>query len=158
MKVKYLLPHRYKKFGWLILLPSLLIGLYVFTTHPEPEFLDAKVFALVDEDIFEDPEYFKVVNNNILDELIGVLIIVGAILVAFSREKVEDEFITKIRLESLVWATYINYAILLVSLILIYYIAFLSVMILNMFALLLFFIIKFHWEIWKLNKSLSYAE
>lgn len=35
----------------------------------------------------------------------------SSILVAFSKEKLEDEYISKIRLEFLVWSVYLNYAI-----------------------------------------------
>jgi len=52
---------------------------------------------------------------NLTNTIIGILFILGAVMVAFAKEKHEDEFIAKIRLESFLWATYINYAILLFS-------------------------------------------
>ena len=63
-----------------------------------------------------------------------------------------DEMISKIRLESLVWATYINYGILLLAMIFVYDMSFLWVMILNMFTILIFFIIRFNWQILKFKK------
>jgi hypothetical protein len=57
--------------------------------------------------------FFKFIENSILDEILTIGIIVGGILVGFSKLKEEDEMISKIRYESLVWATYLNYAIIL---------------------------------------------
>lgn len=158
MKTKYLFPHRYKKIGWVILIPSVLIGLITFFLDYEPGFFDARVFTLWDEGFFESTKIFTFTDNNILNELLGVLIITSSILVGFSKEKHEDEFIAKIRLESLVWATYINYAILLIGLILVYGLSFMWVMVFNMFTILLIFIIRFHWAVYKLNRTSSYAE
>jgi hypothetical protein len=85
------------------------------------------------------------VKNNVFDELIGLLLIAGGLFIAFSKEETEDEFIAKIRLESLVWATYFNYAILMLSVIFVYGMSFFGVLVFNMFTLLLFFIIRFNW-------------
>jgi hypothetical protein len=93
------------------------------------------------------------VNNNILNEIVGVLIILSSIFVAFSKEKEEDEYILKIRLESLVWAVYVNYGILLISLLFIYDFSFLYVMIFNMFTVIIFFIIRFYWQLNKLKNE-----
>ena len=73
----------------------------------------------------------------------------------FSKEKDEDEFIAKMRLESLVWATYVNYSILLLALIFVFGIAFFWVMAANMFTLLFFFIIRFHWVMTRARKNLA---
>ena len=75
-----------------------------------------------------------------------------------SKEKIEDEYIAKTRLESLVWATYLNYCILLLALLFVYDMAFFWVMIFNMFTLLLFFIVRFNYLIFKLNKTESHEE
>jgi hypothetical protein len=53
--------------------------------------------------------FIGIVNNNILNEILGVVIILSLLVVAFSKEKSEDEYISKIRLESLVWSVYLNY-------------------------------------------------
>src|SRR6266436_8925278 len=46
-----------------------------------------------------------------------LMVLVGLFLVAFSKEKIEDEQIVQLRLDSLRWAIYLNYAILLFGLI-----------------------------------------
>ena len=158
MKLNYLFPNRFKKIGLIILIPSLILGLITLITDLEPTFLDLNVPAIFVNDIFGDQEFLGFTENNILNEICGALLITSLILVAFSKEKQEDELIAKIRLESLVWATYLNYGILLFAMLFVYELSFLWVMIFNMFTILMFFIIRFNWQVIKLNKSLSYEE
>ena len=117
----------------------------------EPNFLNMTVPSFFKNEIFQPKQFFSFVQNNMLNELLGMSIIIGAILVSFSKEKSEDEYITKIRLESLVWAVYISYGILFISFILFYDTTFFLAMIINMFTVLLFFIIRFNWQISKLK-------
>ncbi len=158
MNTNYLFPHRYKKIGWAVLIPSVILGLVHMIFNYEPAFLNIPVFALLDDGFLEKIKLFSFTENNIFDELLGVFIILSSLLVAFSKEVHEDEFIAKIRLESLVRATYINYAILIFGLILVYSGAFLWVMVFNMFTILLIFIIRFHWAVYKLNRTPNYEE
>ena len=158
MKPNYLLPNSYKKIGWFLLIPALIVGLLALFgvfLFQDIKFLEVKVFSLYSSQIFGHKIKFGFIKNNISDEIISILIIIGGIFVAFSKEKHEDEFIAKIRMESLVWAIYVNYAILLLSIILIYDLEFLDVMIFNMFTILIFFIIRFYYILYKTNKTLS---
>ena len=158
MKVNYLFPNRYKRIGWFILIPSAIIGLVSLFYEYEPSFLNFNVPAIFVDDLFKDKQLFGMVQNNIFNEIFGILIIISALLVAFSKEKLEDEYISKIRLESLVWAVYVNYGILLFAFIFIFDFSFLWVMIFNMFTVLLFFVLRFNWQISKLEKSAGYEE
>jgi len=103
-------------------------------------------------------QFFEKIQNNILDELIFCLLVVSGILVGFSKNKVEDEMVSKIRLESLVWATYLNYVILFIGILFIYGTKFLSMLYINIFSLLFFFIIRFHWKLYQYNKMSSDEE
>lgn len=158
MKLNYLFPHEYKKIGWIILIPAVILGVIVVNYDLEPEVLDMNVPAIFVDEIMGDKFLFGMTENNVLNEIIGVVLILSFLMVAFSKERQEDELIAKIRLESLVWATYVNYAVLLFSMIFIYGMSFLWVMIFNMFTILLFFIIRFSWQVNKLNKSVSHEE
>jgi len=158
MKLNYLFSNRYKKIGLIILIPSLIFGLITVIYDLEPEILDLNVPAIFVNDIIGEEKLVGLTENNILNEICGALLIISLILVAFSKEEQEDELIAKIRLESLVWATYLNYGILLFAMLFVYELSFLWVMIFNIFTILLFFIIRFNWQVMKLNKSLSYEE
>ena len=158
MKLNYLFPNNYKKIGWLILIPSAIIGLITLILELEPNSLNFNVPTIFIDELLGDKHFFGIVNDNILNEILGTLIVLSSLLVAFSTEVSEDEYISKIRLESLVWAVYFNYAILLISFVFIFDLAFLWVMIFNMFTILLFFIIRFNWQISKLKKIAHYEE
>ena len=82
-----------------------------------------------------------------------LMVLVGLFLVAFSRERVEDEQIIQLRLDSLRWAIYLNYAILLFGLIFISGSESNHILMLNIWLPLLFFILRFQWVIYRLNRS-----
>jgi hypothetical protein len=86
----------------------------------------------------------------------SLLMVSGLFLVAFAKEKIEDEQILHIRLDSLRWAIYINYLVLIVSLVFIEDVG--HMLELNLYVPLIFFIIRFRWVIFRLNRSLSREE
>lgn len=158
MKTRYLFPNLFKKFGWILLIPSSIIGFIALVYEYEPSFLDFDVPAIFVNEVFGEQKLIGMVNNNILNEILGVLIIISSLLVAFSKEKQEDEYISKIRLESLVWSVYVNYGILIFTFLFIYDMSFFWVMIFNMFTVLLFFIIRFNVQLLMLKKSADHEE
>ncbi len=153
MKTRYLFPHACKPYAWagLIVSTLLLLVVYPLSGYPEYPFLNATVFALADGTF--GTTYFCLVKNNLTNEILMTLAIVSGILVGFSKEKTEDEFIAKIRLESLFWATYINYGFLLLSIWLVYGLPFLTVLSLNMCTFLWVFIIRFHFIMYRSKKE-----
>ncbi|HEY4651381.1 MAG TPA: hypothetical protein VIG72_08200 [Pontibacter sp.] len=93
MKTRYLFPHRYKILGWILLVPALIVGALAILSDCAIFELDTTVFALYDGRIFEKAKAFRLIGNNIFDELVAITAIVGGLLAAFSREKDEDEYI-----------------------------------------------------------------
>ena len=122
-----LFPHSFQRIGWVVFAISVAIGAYILFTDNTDSYL----------------------LNNIA--IIGTCI--GAILATCSRENVEDEMTGQIRLNSLLIALYINYAILIVCSLVIYDLDFLSVMLYNMFTILLIFMVVFRWKIWRVKKA-----
>lgn len=82
-----------------------------------------------------------------------LLVLVGLFLVAFSKEKIEDEHIVQLRLDSLRWAIYLNYAILLFSLVFTQGGDTKHILLLNIWLPLLFFILRFQWVLYKIKRS-----
>jgi hypothetical protein len=159
MKTRYLFPHSFKKVGWVLLIPSVLVGLLMTMEIVDFPELEMKVFNIAMLDIFNSQKPpVRWTENNVLDELVCIFIIVGALLVACSKEKTEDEYIAKIRLESLLLATYINYGLLVLAILLVYDMAFLSVMIYNMVTLLLIFLVRFNFILYRNTKANRYEE
>jgi hypothetical protein len=156
MKTHFLFPNQFKNTGWLLFVFSVLGTLFISVFNKSTDdYLNITVFSIYQDSIGEIPGFFKFIKNSIVDEILTVGIIVGGILVGFSKTKNEDEYISKIRYESLVWATYLNYGIVIFFTLFIYGLPYLNVLFYNMFTLLLFFIIRFHYMIYKLNKSIN---
>lgn len=144
MKANYLLPTKLKSIGWLLLGLGLVFGILILSNGYEVDRLTFEITALYSDPIVGQSGFFNSESNSLFDELTCLLIIVGGILVAFSKEKVEDEFISKLRRDSLVWALIVNYSILVLATIFVYGMTFFHVLVFNMFTPLLFFIIRFN--------------
>lgn len=119
----------------------------------EISFFDITVFGIHPQTLFSERLTIGFLENNILDEISGVLAIVGGCIFAFSKEKKEDEFINKIRLESLIWATYANYLLLLFAVLFVYDTTFFYAIVYNAITILIIFISRFQWSLSKLTKE-----
>jgi hypothetical protein len=84
-------------------------------------------------------------------------VFLGLLMIGFSKEKIEDEHIAKLRLESLQWAIVANYSILFYCFFFVSGTSVVSIVMLNLLTPIVFFIVRFRWKIWQLNK-LSKAE
>lgn len=127
-----LFPHSCQKWGWCIFAVGVIFGIYTLAS-------DYATSSLV---------------NNIA--IIGT--VAGAILATCSREKIEDELVRQVRLNSLLVALYVNYAVLIVCSLLVYDLDFLLVMMYNMFTILLIFMVVFRYRMWRLNKVVKDEE
>lgn len=152
---KLLLPNKYKKVGWFILIPATILGIILMFTSFESMSINAKVFAIFNNEILGKSQSFSFIYTNVTNTVVGILFIVGALLVGFSKEKNEDEFIENLRQSSLLWAVLVNYILLLFAFAFIYGTSFLSVMLYNMFTVLIIFIVRFNYVLYRNSKSVS---
>lgn len=128
-----LLPHRFKAIGLIILIPSSIYWLiWTIETY--------------DLDVLSSNRY-----NSYVEELLFTGLALGLLMIAFAREKAEDEYIMTLRLQSLQWAVLANATLLLLANWIFYGDHFLSVMIYNMLTVLIIFVIRFHYV---LNRKL----
>lgn len=155
MKRKLLLPHKYKAIGWIIFIPAVVLGIVSSFYDFHDLGIKVNVFAIQYDEIFGDQKIFTMVKTDITNTILGVLLIVGGLFVAFSREREEDEFIASLRLNSLLWAVLLNYLILLFCFLFIYGLSFLNVMAYNMFTTLVIFIARFHFLLYRNSKFKS---
>ena len=144
----YLFPNKFKApSGW-IFYPAILLGLYLYFTDGF-----GGVFVVPVPDLFGSDGLFNGgsgwMRNGILDELFTALIIVSGILHSFSKEKIEDELISKLRLDSLIWSLYVNYAIIILATLLIYDLEYISVLTFNLFTIILFFNLRLRYSLHK---------
>src|SRR4051812_9463976 len=124
MKTNYLFLNAFKKPSLIVfILTSCLVIISNFNDGLNLHLM-VKTFAFISDQPFKESHYFSWIEDDIFPELLGIILILSGLIFAFSKEKTEDEMISKIRIESLVWATYINYGVLLFCIIFIYGLAF----------------------------------
>ncbi len=145
MKNKFLFPHHYRRIGWMIFIPSLVLGLACM-------YADFR-FSFLEFDMVIQKSLFDSDTLNFTDEIASVGLIISLLFIAFSKEKIEDEWISKLRLESLQFAVYLNYAVLILQILMVHNTAFFDIMVYNMFSVLLLFIIRFRAMIYIQNQD-----
>ena len=151
MKSNFLFPHKWRLAGYLCFAADVIFAIVLKTLRPE---------GYVYSDLSQVPgSGHNLQPHTIIDQgtrwhndIIILLIIFGLLFVAFSREKIEDELISQIRLDSLQWAAYVNYGIFIICVIFIYGTDFLPVLIFNVITPLIFFIIRFQWRMYQFSR------
>ena len=144
MRANYLFPFNSRYSGIALILIHIPIKLS--WDHYYPDGFDQHISSSGSTDfLFSAPHLFFIGTT--------LMVLVGLFLIAFSRERVEDEQIIQLRLDSLRWAIYLNYAILLFSLIFTRGSESSHILLLNIWLPLLFFILRFQWVIYRLNRS-----
>ena len=144
MKKLHLLPHYCRSIGYVLLVSFLALGIAYMGWGYELPWLQY--------DRMPRGSGLDFSNNNFTDEVACSGIIVSLILIAFSKEKIEDEAIQFFRLEALQWAVYANYLVLILSILLCYGVKFFIVMTYNMFTILIIFIIRFRFVLYQHTK------
>ncbi len=161
MTKNYLFPARFQKFGWMLLFPfGILFLYYCFSTVDYKFELKVPVQAIISNNglLNDSILWFSITNNNIIDEITSIGLIVSLLLIAFSKEKDEDEYTSQIRANSLVWALLINFSFLILCELFVYDLLFLNILFLNLFFILILFVIKFKIACYKLRKSTKNEE
>jgi len=143
MKTKFLLPNRFKYVGWAIALPALI--LMVLSLHYEFAFQFLHYQSPKGGQFMSDNDFlWNIHDENFTNEIGSLILISGLLMIAFSREKDEDERIAKLRLESLLWAVLVNSILIMLSIVFIYGVDFLNVMVYNICTPLILFIARFN--------------
>ena len=143
MRSKLLLPSRFKWIGLCLFIPFLIVGILNRYNGFQFDFL-----TIV-------REHNSILNpvQNLTDELALTGSIISLLMIAFAKEKHEDEFIYHSRLESWEWAVLINFLLLLVACWIFYNEAFIDVMMYNLLTPLIIFIIRFNWVLIRNKRS-----
>lgn len=141
---KLLLPNRFKSIGWSLLILAIILLIIVSILESHNYFEHSDISLITSKSV----QFFTNTIN-------PVLFIIGCLFVGFSKEKKEDEFIAELRLSSLLWAVLVNYILLIFAFIFIYGGNFFNVMIYNMFTVLIIFIARFNYLLYKNSKIVS---
>jgi hypothetical protein len=145
MKTRFLFPHKWRPAG-LVLLALGLIS-YFINSHYSNDLI-----AWQDTHPLWYGWNVVVLVNDLANAFSIIFLIAGLVVSAFSKEKIEDEQIMQLRLDSLQWALYLNYFILIICVLIFKGWGLLSVVSYNLFTPLLILIIRFRWKIYQLNQ------
>jgi len=159
MKKQPLLPHSFKKIGWAIFVPAFiywLLNIIFYNGNLSFFNKDLKIGlpAVVSQDFLSSQiQFFTLFRTEPMLTIFIATLLISLIFIAFSRQKQEDEFVSSLRLNSWLWAAWINSALLLLADLFVYGEPFMSVVEINIFTLLIIFIIRFHYLLYKYSKS-----
>ena len=154
-----LFPHHFRRLGWILLIPGLALGSALIITDQSADFLNFSIpvfpwssdLGSMLQSPEENPAFLSWRAENFSNELTGLLILCGAMFVAFSREKMEDEYLVHLRLNAMLWAVYINAALTVFALLFLYGFTFLYFMMGHLFLFLILFIARYHWQLRKMK-------
>ncbi|MDR3261868.1 MAG: hypothetical protein LBT78_08545 [Tannerella sp.] len=154
MKKSYLFPTCFQKIGWSITLPILAWALFQIIFQVDLNF-DLKMFAFVEGNNFgsSSVSFFKMVNTSFFATFFQVLLIIGLCFVAFAKRRDEDEYISKIREQSLVWSMLVGSSVLVILTLLVYGDWYIYIILYDIDFVLLLFVCKFNYELRQLKRS-----
>ncbi|MCX7874561.1 MAG: hypothetical protein N2321_00180 [Melioribacteraceae bacterium] len=138
---KYLLNYKLKFVGLVLLIPSFIIAFIRFYIGNKLEFFDTKVFAFYS--YYLEKKFFVVIENHISEEIAGIFLLISLFLIAFSKEKNENELTSVTRAKSLILSFYFNFIFLLFSFAFTYGFAFMDMLLINIFSQFIFYILIF---------------
>ena len=148
--MNYLFNYKYKKIsGWIfyLLIP---VGLFLLLTERIQDIFVVNVFSIFSyEWIGSERTGFGWIENGLGDEVFTLLIIVSGIVNSFSSEKIEDELISRIRLESLSLSLFISFGLIIISTFLVYNLNYMYVLVFNLFLIILLFNLIFKFRLFK---------
>jgi len=148
----YLFPYRYKLLGLFLFLIGLVLLLLSFFEIYLPDW-EIPFPYITYEALFADREFFVIKDLSLGVILPIIIYIAGGLLYGFSEESQEDELISVVRKNSLVWAVYVNHIVLILMLLFVGGFDFFGVIIISSFSLLLVFIIRFQWKKYQLKTA-----
>ena len=144
--MSYLFSNKFKKTSGVVFYLSILVGLFLLLTDRIQDIFVVNVFSIFSYEWFGSEQTgFGWIENGLGDEIFTLLIIVSGLINSFSKEKIEDELISRIRLESLSLSVFISFGLIIISTFLVFNINYMYVLVFNLFLIILLFnlILKF---------------
>lgn len=127
--------------GIFFLVAGVIAGIARFYFGFKPKFLTIDFFALYS--YYLDEKFMQSVRNNFGEEITGFLIVTGLFMIAFAREKEENEQIGLLRLKAFFYSFYLNFAFLIAAILFTFGFAFIYMLMFNMGFGLLAYIVAF---------------
>ena len=130
-----------------MLIPGILSAIIRFYFGLKPDFLDVKMFALYSS--YFEVKYFTIIENNYSEEIAGLLIFLGLFFIVLSKEKLENDNVSSIRLQALILSFFINSFMIIISLLFVFGLGFVRFLIINLYLIFVIYIIVFRIYLFK---------
>lgn len=132
----FLFPHTFRPIGWIILVPTLILGI-----------------LLLDGILSVDGSVETILTDT---AIIGIAL--GSIFITCSRERIEDEMTSSIRLKALLTSLYTYIVFLVIWTLAVNGMAYLYVMAASLVMLPIIFVVRFRYEMHRYYKIKSDEE
>jgi hypothetical protein len=145
--MSYLFSNKFKKTSGVVFYLSILVGLFLLLTDRIQDIFVVNVFSIFSYEWFgSEPTGFGWIENGLGDEIFTLLIIVSGLINSFSKEKIEDELISRI---SLSLSLFISFGLIIISTFLVFNINYMIVLVFNLFLIILLFNLIFKFRLFK---------
>jgi len=132
----FLLPRIFRPLGIVFAGIGVVLLLIRFYYGIKPELFNSKVFAIFSS--YLESKYFEIVKNQMIEEIGGLLVLIGLFMINFSKETSENEIMKGFRIKAFFITAYLNTFFLIVAILFTFGFGFVYMMTLN---LILWFII-----------------
>ncbi len=152
MKTKLLLPSYFRTIGWIVFVPCFVLTLLSLIFSESDWFPPLNFFE--SSHVFSRWTTCRNFNSNIFanddfaGEILMTLTTLGFFCVAFSRLQIEDEWIGKVRLESLLWGFYLHTGFFIIATWGSYGLNFYIWLAWNMLVAPVTFLVRFNWIVY----------
>ena len=157
MEKTYLFPSFCKKAGLGMFVPFAVAGVCMLGGWWNLEW-SLPVFALAADPLGASRGSFVTVRADVFPTLVIFGLVVSLLMICFSREKDEDEYVAQLRCRTLVVSVMASYVCLLVGNLFIYGLPFLTFLFVNLFTVLVVYALLFHYRLYRSRRSAGYEE
>jgi len=141
LNVSYLMPRNFRFVGIFFFITGAILGIARFIYGFKPDFLDFKLFAVYSE--YLESKFLQIISNNMCEEFSALFLITGLFLIAFSKEKSEEQVLNTLRLKAFFVASYLNLLFLIAAIFFTFGFAFVYMLMANMIVFLAAYISAF---------------
>ncbi|MDE7350063.1 MAG: hypothetical protein K2N25_03270 [Muribaculaceae bacterium] len=140
-----LFPHIFKLIGWIMFVPSMIAGGIIFS-------------GFMPFDGIMDHLSYDGMTETIVNDIVIIGIALGSLFIVCSKERIEDEMTSSIRLSSILNSIYAYVALLVACTILINGVDFIIFAFINLSILPILFVCNFRLEMHRYNKMFADEE
>ena len=150
MKKNFLLPHCYMKIGLFMLVPFIIMACIDFLGMAPS--IDISLPYIYD-DLFTSNHWFSIANKeDVFMEIWMLGLFFSLLFISLSKEKIEDEMIMNIRLQSMLFALWCTAAVFIFVTLFIFGFAYIYCLGALFYIFLIVSILRFRYVLHKLNK------